>query len=51
MGTRRNRMKFPLIAIGLLLAGCQHVTINYKSNVNATDSQINQSTEVSPDVQ
>jgi len=33
------------------LVGCESVTINYKSNVNATDSQVNQSTEVSPDVQ
>jgi len=34
-----------------ILGGCHHVTVNYKSNVNATDSQVNQSTEVSPDVQ
>ena len=42
-----------LIGVFLLasiLGGCKHVTINYKSNVNATDSQINQSTEVAPEI-
>ena len=33
-----------------ILGGCQHVTINYKSNVNSTDSQVNQSTEVTPEI-
>ncbi len=33
-----------------ILGGCQHVTVNYKSNVNATDSQVNQSTEVAPEI-
>ncbi len=33
-----------------ILGGCHHVTVNYKSNVNATDSQVNQSTEVAPEI-
>lgn len=34
-----------------LLLGCQNFHIAYKSNVNSNDSQINQSTEVAPDIQ
>ena len=48
---KTHKMKLILAISILALAGCQNVQVNYKSNVNSSNSQVNQSTEVSPDVQ
>ena len=44
-------MKTAFIFSILLVTGCQNISIAYKSNVSSSDSQVNQATEVSPDVQ